>query len=64
MGSVSTQSIWKTSAALADGREIIYFNEAPGLGVDINETLAAKYPINNKAGRWTIRRRDGTIIRP
>src|SRR5580704_12475435 len=32
MGSVSTQSIWKTSAVLADGREIIYFNESPGLG--------------------------------
>ena len=42
----------------------LFVNEAPGLGVDINETLAAKYPINNKAGRWTIRRRDGTIIRP
>src|SRR5580698_5302737 len=35
MGSVSTQSIWKTSAALADGREIIYFNESPGLGREL-----------------------------
>jgi UDPglucose--hexose-1-phosphate uridylyltransferase len=26
------QSIWKSSARLADGREIIYFDEAPGLG--------------------------------
>jgi mannonate dehydratase len=42
----------------------LYVNEAPGLGVDIDEKLAAKYPINNKAGRWTIRKRDGTIIRP
>jgi len=42
----------------------LYVNEAPGLGVDVNETLAAKYPINNKAGKWTIRKRDGTIIRP
>jgi mannonate dehydratase len=42
----------------------LYVNEAPGLGVDINETLAAKYPINNHAGKWTIRKRDGTIIRP
>jgi len=39
-------------------------NEAPGLGVDIDEKMAAKYPINNHAGRWTIRKRDGTIIRP
>jgi mannonate dehydratase len=42
----------------------MYVNEAPGLGVDINEQLAAKYPINNNAGKWTLRRRDGTIIRP
>jgi mannonate dehydratase len=41
-----------------------YVNEAPGHGVDIDEKMAAKYPINNHAGRWTIRRRDGTIIRP
>jgi mannonate dehydratase len=42
----------------------MYVNEAPGLGVDINEKAAAKYPINNNAGKWTLRRRDGTIIRP
>jgi mannonate dehydratase len=41
-----------------------YVNEAPGFGVDIDEKIAAKYPINNHAGRWTIRKRDGTIIRP
>jgi UDPglucose--hexose-1-phosphate uridylyltransferase len=29
---VGTQSIWKSSGRLADGREIIYFDEAPGLG--------------------------------
>src|SRR6204780_528354 len=32
MGFVGTQSIWKSSARLADGREIIYFDETPGLG--------------------------------
>ena len=42
----------------------LYVNEAPGLGVDIDEQLAAKYPITNKAGKWTLRKRDGTIIRP
>jgi mannonate dehydratase len=42
----------------------IYVNEAPGLGIDINEKLAAKYPINNGAGNWTVRKRDGTIITP
>jgi UDPglucose--hexose-1-phosphate uridylyltransferase len=37
MGPVGTQSIWpvwKSSTRLADGREIIYFDEAPGLGRD------------------------------
>jgi UDPglucose--hexose-1-phosphate uridylyltransferase len=29
---VGTQSIWKTSGLLADGREIIYFDESPGTG--------------------------------
>jgi UDPglucose--hexose-1-phosphate uridylyltransferase len=28
---VGTQSIWKTSTRLVDGREIVYFDEAPGL---------------------------------
>jgi mannonate dehydratase len=42
----------------------MFVNEAPGIGVDINEKEAAKYPINNKAPGWTVRKRDGTIIRP
>ena len=29
---VDTQSIWKSSSRLADGREIVYFDEVPGLG--------------------------------
>ena len=29
---MDTQSIWKSSTRLADGREIVYFDEAPGLG--------------------------------
>ncbi len=42
----------------------IYVNDSPGLGIDINEKMAAKYPITNNAGNWTVRKRDGTIIRP
>jgi mannonate dehydratase len=42
----------------------MYVNEVPGHGVDINEKEAAKYPINNKAPGWTVRKRDGTIITP
>ena len=41
----------------------MYINEAPGLGVDINEKEAAKYPIGTKSN-WTLRKGDGTIIRP
>jgi UDPglucose--hexose-1-phosphate uridylyltransferase len=32
MSPVGTQTTWKNSSRLADGREIIYFDEAPGLG--------------------------------
>src|SRR5215203_502764 len=42
----------------------MYVNEAPGLGVDINETAAAKYPAHFKPGEWQVRKKDGTIIRP
>jgi mannonate dehydratase len=46
----------------------LYANEAPGLGIDINEDLAAKYPYPSGPTfqySWgTTRRRDGTVIRP
>ena len=38
-------------------------NEVPGIGVDINEKEAAKYPISTKSN-WQVRKRDGTLIRP
>ena len=38
-------------------------NEVPGLGVDINEKEAAKYPISTKSN-WQVRKDDGTIVRP
>lgn len=38
-------------------------NEVPGLGVDINEKEAEKYPIGTKSN-WQVRKNDGTIIRP
>jgi mannonate dehydratase len=41
----------------------MYINEAPGLGVDINEKEAAKYPLGTKSN-WTVRKNDGTIIKP
>jgi mannonate dehydratase len=44
----------------------MHINEAPGLGVDVNEELAAKYPIPDvQMNNWTqLRRNDGTIVRP
>jgi len=44
----------------------MYVNEAPGLGVDIDEKLAAKYPLPDvQLNNWTqVRKNDGTIIRP
>jgi mannonate dehydratase len=41
----------------------MYVNEAPGIGVDINEKEAAKYPLTTKSN-WQVRKRDGTILRP
>lgn len=38
-------------------------NEVPGLGVDINEKEAAKYPIKTES-KWQVRSSDGTIITP
>lgn len=46
----------------------MYLNDAPGIGVDIDEKLAAKYPFQPfPAGtgfRFPIRKADGTQIRP
>lgn len=45
----------------------IHVNEAPGLGVDVNEDVAAEYPLPDSYDDydWTqIRRGDGTIVRP
>ncbi len=46
----------------------MWANGKPGLGIDIDEELAAKYPITDPAGaNWSwgnVRLADGTIIRP
>ena len=42
-------------------------NGKPGLGIDVDEELAAKYPIKERAfgGAWdTVRRADGGVVRP
>ncbi|MDP5273652.1 enolase C-terminal domain-like protein [Chengkuizengella axinellae] len=43
----------------------VYPNEKPGIGVDINEELAKKYPCTNELPTWTLARLpDGTSARP
>jgi len=43
----------------------MYPNDKPGLGVDINEELAAKYPVTDEIIQWTqTRLPDGTAVRP
>ena len=43
----------------------IFVNEAPGLGVDVDEKAAAKYPLPKFDYNWTqVRKNDGTPIRP
>ena len=43
----------------------VYANDRPGLGVDINETEAEKYPCTAEVTTWTqTRRRDGALQTP
>ncbi len=46
-------------------RGYMYSNDQPGLGVDIDEKAAAKFPYRSAGGsRGNDRRLDGTIVRP
>ncbi len=45
----------------------LYGTDAPGLGIDLNETLAAKYPLQpapSSADWTTVRRVDGSAVKP
>ena len=55
------QSVFSGCPTMKNGYMSV--NEVPGLGVDINEKEAAKYPITTKSN-WIVRKRDGTVIRP
>ncbi len=58
-----TQEVFPGCPTIKNG--YIYINEAPGWGVDINEELAAKYPLSQSGGNWApVRRSDGTTVRP
>jgi mannonate dehydratase len=61
-----TREVFPGCPETRDG--FLYANEAPGLGIDIDETLAARFPHPDGPTfdhRWgTTRNRDGTVIRP
>jgi mannonate dehydratase len=61
-----TRDVFPGCPEVRDG--FMYAHEAPGLGIDINEKLAARFPITDDPPfdyRWgTTRSRDGTVIRP
>ena len=61
-----TREVFPGCPETKDG--FLYANEAPGLGIDIDEALAAKFPFPDSPTfdhRWgTTRNRDGTVIRP
>ncbi len=59
--SEQTRAIFPGSPTMKNG--YMYVNEVPGLGVEMNEKEAAKYPIGTKSN-WQVRKTDGTIIRP
>lgn len=56
-----TQAVFSGCPTMKNGYMSV--NEVPGLGVDINEKEAAKYPIGTKSS-WQVRKTDGTVIRP
>ncbi len=61
--SQKTQEVFPGYPTMKDG--YMYVNEAPGLGVDIDEKLAAKFPLPEHPGYWSpVRRSDGTAVRP
>ncbi|HWI45704.1 MAG TPA: hypothetical protein VNT12_06000 [Rubrobacter sp.] len=60
-----TREVFPGCPEIRDG--YMWPSESPGLGVDIDEDLAAKYPFPEDPlnGGWPpVRRLDGTVIRP
>ncbi len=60
-----TKEVFPGCPEVRDG--CMWPNGKPGLGIDINEKLAAKYPFRERefGGAWdTVRRADGTVVKP
>jgi len=61
--SEKSQTVFPGCPVLKGG--YVYVNDKPGLGIDINEEEAKKYPCSEELPTWTnARRPDGTLARP
>ncbi|HLI50680.1 MAG TPA: enolase C-terminal domain-like protein, partial [Thermomicrobiaceae bacterium] len=63
--SEAAREVFPGTPEIRDGA--LWSNDRPGLGIDIDEALAAKYPFppDRLNGSWPpVRRRDGTAVRP
>ena len=61
----NTKEVFPGCPEVKDG--YMWPNGSPGLGIDINEELAAKFPFKERAygGGWvTVRRYDGSVVKP
>ena len=61
----AVHEVFSATPSFDDG--YVNVSDKPGLGIDIDESLAANYPFPEHPynGAWPeIRRRDGTVIRP
>ena len=60
-----TREVFPGCPEVRDG--MLWANDKPGLGIDVDEKKAAKYPFPEHPlnGAWPpVRRRDGTVVRP
>jgi len=60
-----TKEVFPGCPEVKDG--MMWPNEKPGLGIDIDEKLAKKYPFKEReyGGAWdTVRRADGSVVKP
>ena len=61
----NTKEVFPGCPEVKDG--YMWPNGSPGLGIDIDEELAAKFPFKERAygGAWdTVRRADGSVVKP
>ncbi len=58
-----TREVFPGTPTIENG--YLFVNEAPGLGIDIDEEKALKYPLQHFNYNWTqVRKKDGTPVRP